>query len=214
MPNDMRELIEDHENLRKLISDAECSVFAIASDTGYSLVDVVAELERRLVEAIGNAGPRGDRLERLGGTRGGRAYTLRRGRMVEVGPSAGKLPRAWGSAPRPRPKCQPYRTAPLTPAEIKKLVGHALDTHLAQRLREKEESGAVANNSWQIAQTLVDRMRVDVANAGGTKAPTVAQTVACVRALAADPAQRIEFRDIATRPGSVRQMFRRRMPSK
>ena len=71
-----------------MIEDAAARIIAVADDSGVSLIDVLAELERFVVQEtkVSDAGD-GRNVEP-----GRRGYTLVGGRLVEVGPSAGKPP--------------------------------------------------------------------------------------------------------------------------
>jgi hypothetical protein len=81
----MPRFIERH---REWIKNAAAEVIAVADDSGISLVDVIAELERFIIHET-KVGDAGDGSDVRPGRRG---YTLREGRLVEVGPSAGKPP--------------------------------------------------------------------------------------------------------------------------
>ena len=66
------------------IKNAALEVIAVADDSGQSLVDVIAEMERYIIEEtkVSDAGD-GSRVRP-----GRRGYTLVKGRLVEVGSSA------------------------------------------------------------------------------------------------------------------------------
>lgn len=68
-----------------MIEDAALTVLAVADDSGVSLVEVIAALERHLVKET-KVGDAGDGSVWPAGRRG---YTLVSGRLVEVGPLAG-----------------------------------------------------------------------------------------------------------------------------
>jgi len=73
---------------RHMIEEAAGLVIAVADDSGVSLVDVIAELERFVVQdtKVSDAGNGSDVPPDR------RGYTLVAGRLVEVGPAAGKPP--------------------------------------------------------------------------------------------------------------------------
>ena len=64
---------------RRFISDAASAVIAVADDLGVSLVDVIAEMERFIVEEtkVGDAAV-------VPVDEGQRGYTLKDGRLVEI----------------------------------------------------------------------------------------------------------------------------------
>jgi hypothetical protein len=96
----------------------------------------------------------------------------------------------------------------VTPQQVRSLVEQALDVHLAHRKREKKERGAaLADNSWQCAVSIIGGLRYR-----RQPEPSVAEIVACIRALAADPAQRLEIRIIENAKGRSRRLFRRLLP--
>lgn len=71
---------------RGWIKKAALEVIAVADDSGQSLVTVIAEMERYIIEET-KVGDAGDGRSVAKGRRG---YTLVGGRLVEVGPSAGR----------------------------------------------------------------------------------------------------------------------------
>jgi S-adenosylhomocysteine hydrolase len=71
-----------------MIEDAAAKVIAVADDSGMSLIDVIAEMERYIVQET-KVGDAGDGSQVPPGRRG---YTLIDGRLVEVGPAAGRPP--------------------------------------------------------------------------------------------------------------------------
>ena len=75
----MRAYLNAEERHAKLVADAAGAMIALADDTGRSLIDVLADVERFIVEKtkVGDAA-------REGVEPGQRGYTLRDGRLVEV----------------------------------------------------------------------------------------------------------------------------------
>ena len=70
------------------IKNAAIEVIAVADDSGQSLIAVIAAMERYIVEET-KVGDAGDGSQVRPGRRG---YTLIEGRLVEVGPAAGRDP--------------------------------------------------------------------------------------------------------------------------
>jgi len=82
----MSQFIDRHHHM---IEEAAGLVLAVADDSGISLIDVISEMERYLVQEtkVGDAGS-GHQVPP-----GRRGYTLIGGRLIEVGPAAGQPPK-------------------------------------------------------------------------------------------------------------------------
>jgi hypothetical protein len=81
----VKRFIDRHQ---KWIETAAMEVIATADDSGESLVTVIAAMEKYIVEQT-KVGDAGDGSSVRPGRRG---YTLIDGRLVEVGPAAGRPP--------------------------------------------------------------------------------------------------------------------------
>lgn len=76
------------ERHQSWIQNAAIEVIAVADDSGESLITVIAAMEKYIVEQT-KVGDAGDGSSVRPGRRG---YTLIDGRLVEVGPAAGRPP--------------------------------------------------------------------------------------------------------------------------